>query len=786
MLNEELFGSRPLHWYTGKPPVHGVCPGVNDKTNNIHSLPLLDLKNCSKEAVRNYFDNTWTMTEVLYASIQGPDSFSTPPPHNLRHPLIFYYGHPAVLYINKLRVAGLVKEPLNAYYESLFETGVDEMSWDDMSKNHMAWPTVRQVHKYRQDVYNTIVDLIESTPDAAFKNIDRASPLWALLMSMEHERIHIETSSVLMRESSIKNFIFPQNWPPYHTASIPTRNITNPRQGEHYPANELIAVTGGSVTLGRDASKVHNSSYGWDNEFGSRSYDVKSFKASKLLVSNGEFLDFVKDNGYSNQKYWTDVGWKWRTYNNAKFPTFWKLNGPQGLHDYKLRLIFSEVNMPYNWPVNVNYHEAKAFCEWKSEKKGKRIRLTTELEHALLETKTEDAVVAVNETATMVEDKGINANLSLSSEYPVNASKPSSKGFHDVHGNVWQWQEDNFSALDNFSIHPYYEDFSTPCFDGLHNVIKGGSFMSTGNEASVHARFHFRPHFFQHAGFRYTEQEDDAGDFMTSCTDAPGPWVGHYPFKESSALKKLKTEARAVEKLNSTIASAYGALPSSIAALLTSGGSARFEEAIFETIRKYNNEEGGRKKALEVGCGVGGLSFLLASDFNSINAIDAELPNITVAKGIQSSGKVSISATEEGKVLNEVVVAAPNHAKAVKSIEFRQADPSCIPAEYIDFDAVVINHVLEKVPAPNSVLGRLDSRRGLVKVGGYLYVLASYNWNSSVTPSSLWIQGQHGLVQRLSPSFKLMESKELVKVQAASDRSFDGSVLQLNVFKRLS
>ena len=31
-------------------------------------------------------------------------------------------------------------------------------------------------------------------------------------------------------------------------------------------------------------------------------------------------------------------------------------------------------------------------------------------------------------------------------------------------------------------------------------MILGGSYMSTGDEASVFARFHFRPHFFQHAG----------------------------------------------------------------------------------------------------------------------------------------------------------------------------------------------------------------------------------------------------------------------------------------------
>lgn len=44
-----------------------------------------------------------------------------PPVHGLRHPQIFYYGHTPCLYINKLRVAGVLANPVNAYFESIFE-----------------------------------------------------------------------------------------------------------------------------------------------------------------------------------------------------------------------------------------------------------------------------------------------------------------------------------------------------------------------------------------------------------------------------------------------------------------------------------------------------------------------------------------------------------------------------------------------------------------------------------------------------------------------------------------
>ncbi len=43
----------------------------------------------------------------------------------------------------------------------------------------------------------------------------------------------------------------------------------------------------------------------------------------------------------------------------------------------RLRLMFDVVDLPLDWPVEVNYHEAKAFCIWK----GSDFRLQTEAEH---------------------------------------------------------------------------------------------------------------------------------------------------------------------------------------------------------------------------------------------------------------------------------------------------------------------------------------------------------------------------------------------------------------------
>jgi hypothetical protein len=43
----------------------------------------------------------------------------------------------------------------------LFETGVDEMSWDDLSQSRNDWPTIRECHAYRRTAYDIILKLLE-------------------------------------------------------------------------------------------------------------------------------------------------------------------------------------------------------------------------------------------------------------------------------------------------------------------------------------------------------------------------------------------------------------------------------------------------------------------------------------------------------------------------------------------------------------------------------------------------------------------------------------------------
>ena len=91
--------------------------------------------------------------------------------------------------------------------------------------------------------------------------------------------------------------------------------------------------------------------------------------------------------------------------------------------------MLEEHPLPLDWPVDVNYHEAKAFCNYLSEKTGELIRLPTENEWQALRQQ-----AGVTQT---VYSEGFNIALQkYASSEPVNVNK--SGEFYDVVGNVWQ------------------------------------------------------------------------------------------------------------------------------------------------------------------------------------------------------------------------------------------------------------------------------------------------------------------------------------------------------------
>lgn len=392
---------------------------------------------------------------------------------------------------------------------------------------------------------------------------------------------------------------------------------------------------------------------------------------------------------------------------------------------------------------------------------------------------------------------GVNSNLSYSSPSPVNAFPPNSQGFHDVHGNAWEWTLDYFSPLPGFEVHRLYEDFSTPCFDGLHHVIQGSSFMSTGNEASIYSRYHFRPHFLQHASFRLVEQSEDR--LITSDTDAPGPYVGSYPFRRSVAGMKqsISDQATKVDLRSTLLSKHFGA------AQLNFSAPNGYEAMTKLIVDEFNKAIGPNKsltnaKVLDVGCGAGGFSLRVAPLVGRVIAFDYDNAAIELAREMHTAGRAMYHLRSEGELIDSVEVLSPGNGVKSDSVEFHCADPMCLPAELHGFDVVVLNDILDAVSSPNSVLGRLGGPRGLLSPGGLLIVASAYQWSETRTPKSLWLGGttskfdgsehfikpQEQLAKRLSGDFELISEKKLPLIWQESSADLRCKILSVAIFRR--
>ena len=466
----------------------------------MRSVRLDGEDNHSKRSeLRTYFHQSFDLFESLFDLLKSDEVYylqSEP----TRHPMIFYFGHTAIFYINKLVASGALNERINSYFEELFAVGVDEMTWD-ASSDSLSWPSIDEVRAYRQEVRHLVDEMIATLPMSL--PITKEDPLWAIWMGIEHERIHIETSSVLHRQMALK-FILPhENFP------------LCPFQGDA-PENALVSFSGSEVSMGKGAED--HGLYGWDNEYGHVQVRVEAFQASKYLVSNGEFMDFVMANGYETSRWWDEEGLKYLQIRKATCPPFWVL---QEDGSYKYRSLTHEIEMPYNWPVEVNALEAEAFCRWKSAGEGETYRLQTEAEWRVMA----DAG-GMNEE--VFDDARANINLAhYASSVPVDTFAHGE--LYDVVGNVWQWTQTQMDGYEGFVTHPWYEDFSEPTFDGRHNLIKGGSWISSGNEILLESRYAFRRHFIQHAGFRYVVGEgSNEVDKYATIDQMYARWVKRY------------------------------------------------------------------------------------------------------------------------------------------------------------------------------------------------------------------------------------------------------------------
>ncbi len=624
-----------------------------------------------------YFTQTWELYESLFDCLADERAYFNKA-ITLRHPLIFYFGHTATFYINKLMAGGYLQQRIDDRIEAMMAIGVDEMSWDDLDDSHYSWPDVAEVRDYRGKVKTVVSEFIRTMPLEL--PIDWDSPAWVILMGIEHERIHLETSSVLIRQLPLE-WVKPQpHWPACPQARHDRASV---------PANTLVAMPGGRVTQGKT-----DDTYGWDNEYGSLVTELKPFKASKMLVSNAEFFHFIAANGYNERRWWDDEGWGWREFAQAQMPTFWVGDIAQP-DDLRLRLMTEEVAMPWDWPAEVNQLEAAAFCRWLAEESGKAIQLPCEAEWMQLREQ------VAGDQPDWIDAPG-NINLARwASSCPVDHFAQGD--FFDIVGNVWQWTTTPTNGFEGFRVHPLYDDFSTPTFDGKHALIKGGSWISTGNEALKSSRYAFRRHFFQHAGFRYVVSSH----------------------QESMALNPYETDSMVSQYLDFQYGPGYYGVPNYAAALV-------------DIVLPHCAQRG---HALDIGCATGRASFELARHFAAVTGMDYSARFIDVALQLTSGEDFRYVVPEEGELVEYRQVRLKEFGfdeTLAQRIQFVQGDACNLKPQPDGYDLVLASNLIDRLRQPKRFLQDITP---MIRSGGLLAISSPYTWLEEFTPKENWLGG---------------------------------------------
>lgn len=699
-----------------------------------------------RKEILDYFLATYDVYEKLFEVLQDKAFYMRADP--LRHPLIFYYGHTAVLYVNKLRLVNMIQR-VNPHFESLFAVGVDEMSWDDLLPDTFKWPAISDVKVYRDTVRELVVQAIKTTPLKLPITWD--DPFWAVILGIEHERIHLETSTVLIRQLPLDVLREHPFWNDC-TFSGPA------------PPNELLPVINEArkVVLGKP---YDHPLYGWDNEYGTQESVVPPFKASRFLVTNEEYLEFVEDGGYEKHEFWTDEGWRWVTFRRKKgsHPLFWvpvtKDKNVPVKQRFKFRTMLRIMDMPWDWPVETNYLEAKAFCNWKSAKTGKSIRLPMEDEYHVLRDHVEG-------DHPYWERAPGNINMEYyCSSTPVTAFPPTPQGFYDVIGNVWQHTETPIDAFRGFRVHRIYDDFSVPTFDVQHNIIAGGSWISTGNEAHRLSRYAFRRHFMQHAGFRYIETERKVVIRSNAYErdDALGMYMDAHFSRASDSFLGVPNFPRHIAQLASETALAL----------------------------KKNTH-----RALDLGCAVGRATFELARTFDYAVGLDFSVRFNRMGVQLKEQGTAKYSVVEEGDILSEheVTLQQLNLEQVKDKVEFHQGDACNLDPRYSNYDLVLASNLIDRLYEPEAFLRMIHER---IAPGGLLAISSPNTWTEEFTPRQFWLGGfkdQNGnpvytldsLKRILGANFRLVRGPTMAPMVLRETRQkFQHSLTEITVWEKL-
>jgi iron(II)-dependent oxidoreductase len=253
------------------------------------------------------------------------------------------------------------------------------------------------------------------------------------------------------------------------------------KQGQPYPARRvyeaprrrassdggMVSFGGGVVQLGTDDRAA-----AYDNERPLHERELAPFAIDVYPVTNGDYLQFMRDGGYSREELWSADGWRWTRESGAESPQYWMRDG-----DAWCTRVMDRVTAvdPQRAVCHVCYHEAEAFARWA----GKRLPTESEWEVAAgwdAEAKRMRRFPWGDAAAT---PERANLDQLAFGVAPVGAyaANKSPLGCYGMIGDVWEWTSSDFLPYPGYETFPYPE-YSEVFFGNEYKVLRGGSWAT--------------------------------------------------------------------------------------------------------------------------------------------------------------------------------------------------------------------------------------------------------------------------------------------------------------------
>ncbi len=236
----------------------------------------------------------------------------------------------------------------NSYYEAI------GARHPRPARGLLTRPSLDRVLAYRSHVDAGMFDLLGGTLNPEVEELIR--------LGVAHEEQHQEL--ILM---DILNLFSVSPLEPAYAAHPPTSPVaTNPIM--------WLEFQGGLIEVG-----ARQGDFCFDNETPRTLVFLRPYRLASRLVTNGEWVQFIRDGGYSRPEFWLADGWAMARAESWAAPLYWQR------HDGGWEVFSLAGRHPVDpeAPVeHVSYFEAAAFAAWA----GKRLPTEAEWEHAVATT----------------------------------------------------------------------------------------------------------------------------------------------------------------------------------------------------------------------------------------------------------------------------------------------------------------------------------------------------------------------------------------------------------------